>query len=435
MKKFRFGKALLITLLSLAILLPSLASCSAAKQSGALLSPALDCLAEQNSMAKSTLKGGSISFSPDDFARAVNMTNVDSITLTSLPPISHGELRVGSTVINGEGEQTLSASSIALMTFHPSNDITRSELRVRIGDNPYEICCKLYVLEEQNYAPTLSTAPKTALEVGTHEGVTYFGTLPCYDPDGDETLVEVVSYPEKGLLIVDDRAMGTYRYIPYENSTGKDSFTYVARDIYGNYSASASVSLKINKLQTPTVYVDLADSPYENSALTMTEKNIMSGTQVGAATYFYPENAVSRAEFVVMAMNCAGIKEVNPATQTVFSDDVDIPERMKSYIAAAYDLGYIAGSEVDGRLCFEPNREISRAEAAVILAKMLDAATPTITPTFSDSQDIPTWAQASIYSLNYMGVLESSGGNISPTATVTRGDAAEILCNFMAVKE
>jgi hypothetical protein len=107
---------------------------------------------------------------------------------------------------------------------------------------------------------------------------------------------------------------------------------------------------------------------------------------------------------------------------------------VKSYVAAAYDLGYIKGSEVDGRLCFDPNREITRAEAAVMLATMLDAATPTITPVFSDSSDIPTWAQASVNSLSYMGILESNGGNISPTASVTRGDAAEILCNFMAVR-
>ena len=424
-------KAFLISLLALSLLLPLLASCSSAKQSG-LLSPALDCIAEENSMAKSTLKGSAISFSPEDFARAVNSSDVRSITITSAPPVTHGELRVGSTVISGE--QTLSAASISLMTFHPSSDITRSEFRFRVDGSPYEMCCKLYVLDEQNYAPTLASAPKTALEVSTHENVTYFGSLPCYDPDGDDTFVEIVSYPEKGLLVIDDRTTGAYRYVPYEGSVGKDSFVYVARDIYGNYSASASVSLKISKTQTPTVYVDLDDSPYHNSALTMTEKNIMSGTQVGASTYFYPEKAVSRAEFLVMAMNAAGINEVNPVSQTVFADDADIPSHMKSYVAAAYDLGYIKGSEVDGRLCFDPNREITRAEAAVMLATMLDAATPTITPVFEDSSDIPVWAQASVYSLSYMGILESSGGNISPTASVTRGDAAEILCNFMTVR-
>ena len=90
---------------------------------------------------------------------------------------------------------------------------------------------------------------------------------------------------------------------------------------------------------------------------------------------------------------------------------------------------------IDGELCFLPNNEITRAEAAVMLGNMLDAATPTWTPVFSDSDDIPTWARPSVYSLSAMGVLESYDGNISSTSKVTRGDAADILVNFMAVKD
>ena len=421
-----------IFILAMLLCIP-LASCSKAKESSLPISPALNCIAQQNSMAKSTLKGNAISFSPEDFARAVNLGSIDSITITSLPPVSDGELRVGSTVLTS-GE-TLSAASVSLMTYHPTSSITSSEFRFKVDGSPVEMCCKLYVLDAQNYAPTLSIAPKTALEVSTHENVSLFGTLPCYDPDGDTTYIEIVSYPEKGLLILEDATAGAYRYIPYANSTGKDEFTYVARDMYGNYSASAEVSLRINKTETPVSYVDLADSPYHNAALTMTENGIMSGTQVGSSTYFYPANTVSRAEFTVMALNAAGITQVNPTTATVFADDADIPQKMKSYIATAYELGYIKGTDVDGKLCFLPNKEITRAEAAVMLANMLDAATPTVTPVFEDSKDIPTWAQASVYSLNFMGVLESDGNNISATSAVTRGDAAEILTNFMAVKE
>lgn len=420
-----------IFILALLLCIP-LASCSKARESGLPISPALNCIAQQNSMAKSTLKGNAISFSPDDFARAVNLSSIDSITITSLPPVSDGELRVGSTVLTSN--QTLSTASISLMTYHPTSSITSSEFYFKVDESPVEMCCKLYVLDAQNYAPTISIAPKTALEVSTHENVSLFGTLPCYDPDGDPTYVEIVSYPEKGLLILEDATVGAYRYIPYADSTGKDGFVYVARDMYGNYSASAEVSLRINKTETSVSYVDLADSPYHNAALTMTENGIMSGTQVGSSTYFYPDNTVSRAEFTVMALNAAGITQVNPVTSTVFADDSDIPEKMKSYVAAAYELGYIKGTEVDGKLCFLPNKEITRAEAAVMLANMLDAATPTVTPVFNDSQDIPTWAQASVYSLNFMGVLESDGKNISATSAVTRGDAAEILTNFMEVK-
>ena len=58
----------------------------------------------------------------------------------------------------------------------------------------------------------------------------------------------------------------------------------------------------------------------------------------------------------------------------------DIPENMKSFICAAYDLGYIKGTVVDEKLCFLPQKTITRAEAAVMLSNMLDSATPTYKP-------------------------------------------------------
>ena len=39
-------------------------------------------------------------------------------------------------------------------------------------------------------------------------------------------------------------------YTPYENKTGKDSFTYVAVDAVGNSSDPATVKIKIEKPNT-----------------------------------------------------------------------------------------------------------------------------------------------------------------------------------------
>lgn len=434
MKKLQTHVKLLSALLPLMICLTFLSSCATSADSGAMLSPALSCIAEQSAMAKATVVGGTIEFSPDDFARALDLGSVKSVTVTSLPSVADGELRVGSSVLTSP--QTLSAASVALLTFHPSDTLTVSSFDFTVNDSPVELRCDLYVLKNANHAPTLALAPKTALEVSTYRDVTLFGTLPCYDPDGDETCVEIVTYPEKGLLVIEDRQTGSYRYLPYEGATGKDSFTYVARDKYGNYSAAATVSLRISKTDSSVRYVDLQDSPYHNAALAMAERGIMSGTQVGSATYFYPNTTVSRAEFTVMAMNAAGITEVNSVKSTVFADDGDIPSDMRSFVAAAYDLGYVKGSDVDGKLCFRPNDAITRAEAAVMLASILDAATPTVTPVFGDSAEIPAWASASVNALSALGVLDTvSGGNIAPMSAVTRGDAAVMLCDLMALKD
>ena len=271
--------------------------------------------------------------------------------------------------------------------------------------------------------------------MSTHRNVTLYGTLPCYDPDGDETIIEIVSYPEKGLLTLTDRSTGEYTYTPGTSYTGKDSFTYVARDVYGNYSASATVSLEIVKPTSNVVYHDILDKPCYNAALSMTEEGIMSGTQVGSYQYFYPERTVSRAEFCVMAMNALGITEVTDATATVFADHADIPVSLRGYIATAYELGYIRGLYQNDTLCFEPNRAITRAEAAVMLGNMIDAATPTVAPTFADADDVPAWAASSLSSLTAMGILDTDCGYIDPTEAVTRADAAEMLCNLIRTIE
>ena len=155
----------------------------------------------------------------------------------------------------------------------------------------------------------------------------------------------------------------------------------------------------------------------------------MSGSQVGAANYFYPEQEVSRAEFVVLAMNALGITEVSDTECKVFADGKDISKEMRGYIEAAYRMGYIKGSLVDGELCFCPNEAITRAEASVILGNMLGAAMPTATikPSFADAGEIPAWAEGSVYSLNMMGLLASDGGKIEPLSKVTRQEAAQLL--------
>lgn len=394
------------------------------------VTPALSVIAEDNGMAMAGLIGTSISFDEDDFARALNLSEVETITITEAPPIADGELRVGTTVVNSG--QTISASSLSLMSYTASNpSSTRTSFRFCVNGSGYDIPCELYLLDKYNHSPTLDTVPQTTLEVSTHRNIIYYGELPCFDSDGDDTIIEIVSYPQSGSLLLTDKATGEYTYTPTAGYSGKDSFTYVARDIYGNYSASATVTLTVSKPTTTVSFDDMDGSRYYNAALTMVEEGIMSGTQVGADTYFYPDGTVSRGEFVVMALHAIGMTDVADVSTTVFADDSDIPVHMKGYIDTAYKLGYVRGTQTESGLCFNADDSITRAEAAVILGNILDIATPTVLPTFSDSAELPAWAAPSMYTLNSVGVMNTVSGNISPKASVTRADAAQILTNLM----
>lgn len=398
------------------------------------VSHGLTVLSAATDVALSAMVGNDIAFCADDFARGMNLSEVRYLTVTSIPSVTEGELLLGSSrVVSG---QTVAAANLSAMAFHPADEsVRRSSFTFTVNGGATPMICNLYLLDRQNYTPTVSMASGLSLQNNTHRNLAAYGTLSAYDPDGDRMTFEITSYPKNGTVLLTDAAEGTYVYRPNEGYIGSDRFSYVARDLYGNYSAAATVSLRVDLSGTSVTYADMVDSPSYNAALTVTEKGIMSGTQVGNTYYFYPDQTVSRVEFLVMAMNAVGITDVPDCKATVFADDDEIPATMKGYVAAAYELGFISGSQTEGNLCFLPDAELTRAQAAVILEKVIGLESATVIPTFADGSEIPVWAQDAVYSLSAAGIMTPSGGYISPSSAVTRADTAELLTAMMNYKK
>ena len=432
MKK-AFSFIFCFSFLILTVSLSSFAA-EAANNEPSAISHGIEVLSERGGVAMSSVGGSEIIFEADDFKRMMNLSHIESITVTEAPQVSEGELLLGSTVVTSG--QTISAKNLGYLRYEHKAPVTSSaSFWFSVDGAPYDVKCTMYILDKLNSAPTLSVAPESILDVSTHRNVMLYGALPCYDPDGDETRIEIVSYPKNGSLILTDRSLGEYTYLPSADYTGNDSFSYVAVDKYGNYSGAKKVTLKVNKPKTSVVFADMTNSPDYASALTVTEAGIMSGSQVGEHTYFYPSGTLTRAEFLVMAMKSVGINDVTKTSSTVFSDNSDIPEHLRSYVATAYELGYISGTYVDGALVFLPMQPITRAEAAVMICNMIDAATPTVTPVFSDSDEIPAFAASAVNSLSYMGILRADGGNISASTPITRGECAHLLAMVMRMSK
>lgn len=431
MRKRIIGSFCFLVIMLAGIFTVSTTASAADTEAPMAVSHALHVIANDSSMAMAGIKGGRITFDAEDFARAMNVSSVKSITITEAPPIADGELLIGTSVVNGN--QTVSGANISLMTYSQKSDAgAASYFKFKTEDSPYEIKCELYMLDSVNHAPTLSTAPELTLDVSTHKNVKLYGTLSAYDPEGDDVKIEIVSYPRRGILTMVNAAEGRYTYAPAENFTGADSFTYVARDKYGNYSASKTVSLTVRSTAASVEYEDLVDSPYHNAALTMAEYRIMGA---GEGSLFLPDGTVSREDFLIMAMRSVGITDVAEASATPFADTADMTDTGRAYVSAAYELGYIKGTYVGDTLCYLPNEPISRAEAAVIVANIIDAATPAVTPVFSDSADVPTFARGAVASLNYMGILSDRSGSIMANADLTRGEAAEMLSLVIRVSD
>lgn len=69
------------------------------------------------------------------------------------------------------------------------------------------------------------------------------------DSEGDSLTAQLVSQPSKGS--VDLRSDGSFTYTPDRDENGQDSFSYRARDEFGNISATANVSILIHGVNDP----------------------------------------------------------------------------------------------------------------------------------------------------------------------------------------
>lgn len=389
------------------------------------VSPALYHLAAKTEMHVAGLCGEEVSFDGQSFARAMNLSATESVVITRLPSSAEGRLFVGSAPVS-EG-QVLTGTNIARLTYaQTGTGESTGRFSVSVNGAPYSITCQVHMLKEVNYSPTVAAVPSVALSLQTYTGINAYGVMRAYDPEGDRLTYEIAEYPVHGTLEITDAHTGAYVYKPQSGYTGNDSFRYIAYDPYGNYSAGATVCVRVEEKRAKATFSDMQNHPAQVAAIHLTGAGIMSGMQVGNGYYFYPEKTITRAEFLVTAMKAIGMQCAD-VKNTGYSDDADIPQAMKGYISAAYEEGYFKGFVQDGKLCFCPNQPISRSEAAVVLSNMIGYAKLCVSETFADSDSIPAWANEAFDSLHSLGILYSRDGKLTPNAQLTRADAALLL--------
>ena len=97
-------------------------------------------------------------------------------------------------------------------------------------------------------------------------------------------------------------------------------------------------------------------------------------------------------------------------------------------MAGLYALGILQGSSKDGVLFCNPNETVSRAQAVTMLGRMLGEGYPVSSHTFTDSDQIPTWAQSYVDLLCSLDFLWGNpDGSFAPSATMTRAQLAKLL--------
>ena len=412
-------------LLSLSLILVILSAFLLTYASAERISDGATHFSEDAMLIKSGYLGETVSFREKDFKQALGTNKIAAITVTSLPAQGEGSLLLSSSRVSAG--DSIPASALDLLKFIPADKtVSESRFTFTAGNiaGGAEIVCRIRLVDKKNAAPTTAGA---SLSVMTQTDISYFGTLGATDPDGDGLFFRVTAYPEHGTLTLLDRAAGTFRYTPNEGFSGKDSFSYVARDEYGHFSREAELSVSVKKRTSSLVYEDVAGTKDELAAISLSDAGVMLGRLSGDGMYFDPDTEVSRGEFTVMAMKVAGIAPSPAAFNTCFDDNEKIPASIRPYIATAQAKGIVRGSFNGEGLYFEADRSITAAEAAVIVCKLMKVEADASCAALAAGGDIPVWAQAEVGTLHAMGALEAPTVN----SAMTRADTAALLYNFM----
>lgn len=375
-------------------------------------------LADEVTLIKSGLFGRKLCFSDADFKSAFATDSFDSITVTALPSSNDGILLLAGRRVR-EG-QKINRRNVAALVFVPSSkEIGEAEFRFKL-DEGAECLCKMRFTDKINYAPEVAEKTGSGYLV-TQREISLYGRMTASDPEGDSLTYMVVAHP-RGHIEFDEKT-GAYVYTPEKDFTGYDSFTYVARDEWGNYSTPTEVSLKVIERMSEIVYNDMKERAEYNAAVALSAMGVMSGELVGDGFYFNPDECVSRAEFLALAMKSLGIRP--EGSECFFDDSGEIPTALVGYVAEGARRGAVNGELVGTKLLFSPNEKIGIFEAADIMYKLLGNLGGDEDEVYSDYSDIPVTYRGAFAAMQTLGVIDTSG--IKADGNVTRADAAEML--------
>ena len=393
---------LLTFLLMISLLWVFSGNVSAKEVKNEAVSPALAVISSRLTMVKSST-GNKISLSSEDFDRAVG-AKVHDITVVGLPNEGCGVLSLGGMDVC-EG-QRIDRDSIDELTFVCGDGADRAEMTFKYDGGEYLFSCVLRRYDGDNYAPSSLGIDESFYEVKTYKNLALCGNMRVNDPEGDGVVFEITDYPDKGLLSVTDRERGDYTYTPVKNYTGNDSFSYVAIDEYGNRSAEITVNVTVSRSKNDTVYGDMIGHPCHYGAVLMTDLGIMKGATDGTGRVFMPELEVSINDFITCSLKAAGI--------------INMAATKSECLEVAVGLGLIDSETEVGAV-------ISRADACIILDKLIDHDADKSKLVFADGEQIPDAAEEAVYTMAELNVLYVEGGFVYPHDPLDRGEMARML--------
>ncbi|WP_286148895.1 S-layer homology domain-containing protein [Neopoerus faecalis] len=226
-----------------------------------------------------------------------------------------------------------------------------------------------------------------------------------------------------------DTATGTMKYyLPGPGEANEATrVTVTAADASGNIGRA---SVDIPPYGVSHKFTDIDDYWAADYVDFLYNADITTGYSDGT---FRPNQNISRAQFAVMLYRYLKLDANKYESVSLpFADLGQIPAYALPAAKALYSEGIITGSEKNGKLYFNPDSSLTRAQAAAMIGRTQAKGYAEAELTFTDNGKIPAYAAPYIRTMTAQGVISGySDGSFKPNNNITRGQMAKILYNLM----
>jgi len=259
----------------------------------------------------------------------------------------------------------------------------------------------------------------------------------------DGTTISVSVTNALGVMVQPDRVVMKIDRNEVETEFADGVVTYVCPEDFDQYTHRISVTVTNEFDNTTTAFfetkgtevlecgfTDIEQNWAKDIILYMNKNGVINGyTEDSGELVFRPQDSMTRAQFAVMISNYLGIDTSSyDGAELPFTDADELPSWAASQIKAMYSMNVISGRASDEGVYFDPHTQLTRAEAATILARILPDRLLKAEISFNDKSDIPEWAEDGIGVLVNLKAMNGYVDNtILPMNYITRAECAKLL--------
>lgn len=185
---------------------------------------------------------------------------------------------------------------------------------------------------------------------------------------------------------------------------------------------TGSIGLTPQPDRPQAAFTDMADHWAKDSVERMSALGIVKGYEDGS---FRPEVSVTRAEFTKMIAAALALNDA-----AAMFDDVSGGDWYYGAVGAAANAGIVNGD--GGR--FDPERYITRQDAAVIVHRAIAYKGKNLEGSsfgFNDESAIAEYAAGAVNALAASGIVTGYNGGFAPNDNITRAEAATIVLRMV----